>query len=131
MIWHGLSFKIATYSVDVICCKYSIMFLFIQQVVTKHLLYFYDKWRQSSREWFCIYLNVAAVIWILSFIFSSDVLIFCIQILFQVIEFGTFVKHCKVEVYPIPLNLCNNFDLTKPVVFKFSAADLVRKFMKN
>lgn len=45
----------------------------------------------------------------------------------QTIEFGTFVKHCKVEVYLIQLNLCNNFDLSKSVLYKFSAADLIQK----
>lgn len=45
----------------------------------------------------------------------------------KTIEFGTFVKHCKVEVYLIRLNLCNNFELLKPVVFQFSAADLIQK----
>lgn len=45
----------------------------------------------------------------------------------KTIQFGTFVKHCKVEVYLIRLNLCDNFELLKPVVFKFSAADLIQK----
>lgn len=45
----------------------------------------------------------------------------------KTIQYGAFVKHCKVEVYLLQLYLCDNFELLKAVAFSFSGADLIEK----
>lgn len=44
---------------------------------------------------------------------------------FQVVEHGMFVKHCKVEVYLLELNLCENDDMDNVVTRHFSKADTI------
>lgn len=43
----------------------------------------------------------------------------------QVIEHGMFVKHCKVEVYLLELNLCENNNMDIAVTRYFSKADTI------
>lgn len=45
--------------------------------------------------------------------------------LFQVVEHGMFVKHCKVEVYLLELNLCENDNMDNVVTRHFSKADTI------
>lgn len=47
--------------------------------------------------------------------------------IFQVVEYGMFVKHCKVEVYLMELKLCENSNLDNMVPQKFSKADTIGK----
>ncbi|XP_051563513.1 ubiquitin carboxyl-terminal hydrolase 4-like isoform X2 [Myxocyprinus asiaticus] len=43
----------------------------------------------------------------------------------KVVEHGMFVKHCKVEVYLLELNLCENDNMDKVVTRHFSKADTI------
>ncbi|GIY57194.1 ubiquitin carboxyl-terminal hydrolase 15 [Caerostris darwini] len=43
----------------------------------------------------------------------------------QVVEYGMFVKHCKVEVYLLEFKLCSNSDLEHVVTKKFSKSDTI------
>lgn len=43
----------------------------------------------------------------------------------QVVEHGMFVKHCKVEVYLLELNLCENDHMDNVVTRHFSKADTI------
>lgn len=43
----------------------------------------------------------------------------------QVVEYGLFVKHCKVEVYLLELKLCENSDPTNMLSCHFSKADTI------
>uniref|UniRef100_A0A8C1J0Y3 Ubiquitin carboxyl-terminal hydrolase 4 n=1 Tax=Cyprinus carpio TaxID=7962 RepID=A0A8C1J0Y3_CYPCA len=43
----------------------------------------------------------------------------------KVVEHGMFVKHCKVEVYLLELNLCDNDNIDKVVTRHFSKADTI------
>uniref|UniRef100_A0A8C1C5M3 Ubiquitin carboxyl-terminal hydrolase n=1 Tax=Cyprinus carpio carpio TaxID=630221 RepID=A0A8C1C5M3_CYPCA len=43
----------------------------------------------------------------------------------KVVEHGMFVKHCKVEVYLLELNLCENDNMDKIVTRHFSKADTI------
>ncbi|XP_033114245.1 tripartite motif-containing protein 45-like isoform X2 [Anneissia japonica] len=43
----------------------------------------------------------------------------------KVVEYGTFVKHCKVEVYLMELKLCSNSNPVNCVSKKFSKADTI------
>lgn len=45
--------------------------------------------------------------------------------LFQVVEQGMFVKHCKVEVYLTELKLCENGNMNNVVTRRFSKADTI------
>lgn len=47
--------------------------------------------------------------------------------LLQVIEHGMFVKHCKVEVYLLELNMCENNNMDIVVTRHFSKADTIGK----
>lgn len=51
--------------------------------------------------------------------FNFDLLIF------QVVEQGMFVKHCKVEVYLTELKLCENGNMNNVVTRRFSKADTI------
>lgn len=44
---------------------------------------------------------------------------------FQVVEQGMFVKHCKVEVYLTELKLCENGNMNNVVTRRFSKADTI------
>lgn len=46
-------------------------------------------------------------------------------LILQVIEHGMFVKHCKVEVYLLELNLCENNNMDIAVTRYFSKADTI------
>lgn len=46
-------------------------------------------------------------------------------LLLQVVEHGMFVKHCKVEVYLLELNLCENDNMDNVVTRHFSKADTI------
>lgn len=46
-------------------------------------------------------------------------------LILQVIEHGMFVKHCKVEVYLLELNLCENNNMDIAVMRYFSKADTI------
>lgn len=48
-----------------------------------------------------------------------------IIMILQVIEHGMFVKHCKVEVYLLELNLCENNNMDIAVTRYFSKADTI------
>jgi hypothetical protein len=52
-------------------------------------------------------------------------------ILFQVVENGVFVKHCKVEVYLLELRLCKDFNLENEIRHKFSKSDTIGKHKWN
>lgn len=54
-----------------------------------------------------------------------DLLIGPFLLFFQVVEHGMFVKHCKVEVYLLELNLCENDNMEKVVTRHFSKADTI------
>ncbi|PSN47889.1 Ubiquitin carboxyl-terminal hydrolase 15 [Blattella germanica] len=43
----------------------------------------------------------------------------------KVIEYGVFIKHCKVEVYLLELKLCKNFKMENFVTHKFSEEDTI------
>ena len=43
----------------------------------------------------------------------------------KVVEYGMFVKHCKVEVYLMELKLCENNTPDKYVTQQFSKADTI------
>lgn len=47
------------------------------------------------------------------------------QSVFQVVEQGMFVKHCKVEVYLTELKLCENGNMNNVVTRRFSKADTI------
>ena len=47
------------------------------------------------------------------------------QSVFQVVEQGMFVKHCKVEVYLTELKLCENGNMNNVVTRGFSKADTI------
>lgn len=49
---------------------------------------------------------------------------------FQVVEHGMFVKHCKVEVYLLELNLCENDNMDNVVTRHFSKADTIGETLK-
>ncbi|UYV69344.1 USP15 [Cordylochernes scorpioides] len=52
----------------------------------------------------------------------------------RVIEYGMFVKHCRVEIYFMELKLCQMSDMENPVTRKFSKMDTleqVEKVMKE
>nr|XP_060621716.1 ubiquitin carboxyl-terminal hydrolase 4 [Anolis sagrei ordinatus] len=49
----------------------------------------------------------------------------------KVVEYGLFVKHCKVEVYLLELKLCQNNDSTNLVSSYFSKADTVATIEKE
>ncbi|XP_042307248.1 ubiquitin carboxyl-terminal hydrolase 4 [Sceloporus undulatus] len=49
----------------------------------------------------------------------------------KVVEYGLFVKHCKVEVYLLELKLCQNSDPTNLVSSYFSKADTVATIEKE
>ncbi|KAG7477995.1 hypothetical protein MATL_G00075790 [Megalops atlanticus] len=49
----------------------------------------------------------------------------------KVVEHGLFVKHCKVEVYLLELNLCENDDLDNVVTRHFSKADTIDTIEKE
>ncbi|KTF82611.1 hypothetical protein cypCar_00016797 [Cyprinus carpio] len=48
-----------------------------------------------------------------------------------VVEHGMFVKHCKVEVYLLELNLCDNDNIDKVVTRHFSKADTIDTIEKE
>ena len=50
-----------------------------------------------------------------------------VSFLLQVVEHGMFVKHCKVEVYLLELNLCENDNMDNVVTRHFSKADTIGK----
>lgn len=47
----------------------------------------------------------------------------------QVVEHGMFVKHCKVEVYLLELNLCENENMDNVVTRHFSKADTIGELL--
>ncbi|XP_058022121.1 ubiquitin carboxyl-terminal hydrolase 4 [Ahaetulla prasina] len=49
----------------------------------------------------------------------------------KVVEYGLFVKHCKVEVYLLELKLCQNSDPTNLVDSYFSKADTIATIEKE
>uniref|UniRef100_A0A673I037 Ubiquitin carboxyl-terminal hydrolase 4 n=1 Tax=Sinocyclocheilus rhinocerous TaxID=307959 RepID=A0A673I037_9TELE len=49
----------------------------------------------------------------------------------KVVEHGMFVKHCKVEVYLLELNLCDNDNMDKVVTRHFSKADTIDTIEKE
>ncbi|KAJ0023791.1 hypothetical protein NQD34_003690 [Periophthalmus magnuspinnatus] len=49
----------------------------------------------------------------------------------QVVEHGMFVKHCKVEVYLLELNLCENDNMENVVTRHFSKADTIDTIEKE
>uniref|UniRef100_A0A672LSU3 Ubiquitin carboxyl-terminal hydrolase 4 n=1 Tax=Sinocyclocheilus grahami TaxID=75366 RepID=A0A672LSU3_SINGR len=49
----------------------------------------------------------------------------------KVVEHGMFVKHCKVEVYLLELNLCDNDNTDKVVTRHFSKADTIDTIEKE
>ncbi|XP_039402942.1 ubiquitin carboxyl-terminal hydrolase 4 isoform X5 [Mauremys reevesii] len=49
----------------------------------------------------------------------------------KVVEFGLFVKHCKVEVYLLELKLCENSDPTNVLTCHFSKADTIATIEKE
>ncbi|XP_007425865.1 ubiquitin carboxyl-terminal hydrolase 4 [Python bivittatus] len=49
----------------------------------------------------------------------------------KVVEYGLFVKHCKVEVYLLELKLCQNSDLANLVSSYFSKADTIATIEKE
>uniref|UniRef100_A0A9J7XE69 Ubiquitin carboxyl-terminal hydrolase n=2 Tax=Cyprinus carpio TaxID=7962 RepID=A0A9J7XE69_CYPCA len=49
----------------------------------------------------------------------------------KVVEHGMFVKHCKVEVYLLELNLCDNDNIDKVVTRHFSKADTIDTIEKE
>uniref|UniRef100_A0A671NKX3 Ubiquitin carboxyl-terminal hydrolase n=1 Tax=Sinocyclocheilus anshuiensis TaxID=1608454 RepID=A0A671NKX3_9TELE len=49
----------------------------------------------------------------------------------KVVEHGMFVKHCKVEVYLLELNLCENDNMDKVVTRHFSKADTIDTIEKE
>lgn len=46
-------------------------------------------------------------------------------LLFQVVEQGMFVKHCKVEVYLTELKLCEDRNMDNMITRRFSKADTI------
>lgn len=53
--------------------------------------------------------------------------VFC----FQVVEYGLFVKHYKVEVYLLELKLCESSDPDNVISCHFSKADTVGKWFSD
>ncbi|XP_023603516.1 ubiquitin carboxyl-terminal hydrolase 4 isoform X3 [Myotis lucifugus] len=49
----------------------------------------------------------------------------------KVVEYGLFVKHCKVEVYLLELKLCENSDPTNMLSCHFSKADTIATIEKE
>ncbi|KDR08685.1 Ubiquitin carboxyl-terminal hydrolase 4, partial [Zootermopsis nevadensis] len=49
----------------------------------------------------------------------------------QVVEFGFFVKQCRVEVYFLELRLCKNFNLETEILHKFSKGDTIGNIKKT
>ncbi|XP_024067125.1 ubiquitin carboxyl-terminal hydrolase 4 [Terrapene carolina triunguis] len=49
----------------------------------------------------------------------------------KVVEYGLFVKHCKVEVYLLELKLCENSDPTNVLTCHFSKADTIATIEKQ
>ncbi|KAJ8409354.1 hypothetical protein AAFF_G00235520 [Aldrovandia affinis] len=49
----------------------------------------------------------------------------------KVVEYGMFVKHCKVEVYLLELNLCENDNMENVVTRHFSKADTIDTIEKE
>uniref|UniRef100_A0A8C5H0L6 Ubiquitin carboxyl-terminal hydrolase n=1 Tax=Gouania willdenowi TaxID=441366 RepID=A0A8C5H0L6_GOUWI len=49
----------------------------------------------------------------------------------KVVEHGMFVKHCKVEVYLLELNLCENDDMDNVITRHFSKADTIDTIEKE
>ncbi|MEE6502614.1 hypothetical protein FKM82_004575 [Ascaphus truei] len=49
----------------------------------------------------------------------------------KVVEYGLFVKHCKVEVYLIELKLCDNSDPDNVITEHFSKADTIETLEKE
>ncbi|XP_035221338.1 ubiquitin carboxyl-terminal hydrolase 15-like, partial [Stegodyphus dumicola] len=49
----------------------------------------------------------------------------------KVVEYGMFVKHCKVEVYLLEFKLCSNSDLDHIVTRKFSKSDTIEFIEKE
>ncbi|CAG5981457.1 unnamed protein product [Menidia menidia] len=49
----------------------------------------------------------------------------------KVVEHGMFVKHCKVEVYLLELNLCENDNMENAVTRHFSKADTIETIEKE
>uniref|UniRef100_A0A672QAQ2 Ubiquitin carboxyl-terminal hydrolase n=1 Tax=Sinocyclocheilus grahami TaxID=75366 RepID=A0A672QAQ2_SINGR len=49
----------------------------------------------------------------------------------KVVEHGMFVKHCKVEVYLLELNLCENDNMDKVITRHFSKADTIDTIEKE
>ncbi|XP_030633163.1 ubiquitin carboxyl-terminal hydrolase 4 [Chanos chanos] len=49
----------------------------------------------------------------------------------KVVEHGMFVKHCKVEVYLLELNLCENDNMDRVVTRHFSKADTIDTIEKE
>nr|XP_008173342.1 ubiquitin carboxyl-terminal hydrolase 4 isoform X3 [Chrysemys picta bellii] len=49
----------------------------------------------------------------------------------KVVEYGLFVKHCKVEVYLLELKLCENSDPTNVLTCHFSKADTIATIEKE
>ncbi|KAI1890913.1 hypothetical protein AGOR_G00158490 [Albula goreensis] len=49
----------------------------------------------------------------------------------KVVEYGMFVKHCKVEVYLLELNLCENSNMENVVTRHFSKADTIDTIEKE
>ncbi|XP_061778663.1 ubiquitin carboxyl-terminal hydrolase 4 isoform X2 [Nerophis ophidion] len=54
-----------------------------------------------------------------------------IPIVRKVVEHGMFVKHCKVEVYLLELNLCENDNMDNVVTRHFSKADTIDTIEKE
>lgn len=46
----------------------------------------------------------------------------------KVVEYGMYVKHCKVEVYLIEFKLCENSSMDNIVMRQFSKADTLGKY---
>lgn len=55
--------------------------------------------------------------------------LFCCFFFLQVVEHGMFVKHCKVEVYLLELNLCENENMDNVVTRHFSKADTIGELL--
>lgn len=49
----------------------------------------------------------------------------------KVVEYGMYVKHCKVEVYLIEFKLCRNSAMEKVVTHQFSKADTLGIMTSN
>lgn len=51
--------------------------------------------------------------------------VFCLQ----VVEYGLFVKYCKVEVYLLELKFCENSDFINVLSCYFSKVDIIGKYL--